>query len=92
LVGAGLKADGEGDDFALIKELIDPPKQLGDQCSAGVSRWETKVDISVRSLQLLLPKCWRVCLAKCHPRSEDDPSMGSHLYFDILRPFDQQLK
>lgn len=30
-VSAGLKADEEGDDFELIQELIDPPKQLGVQ-------------------------------------------------------------
>ena len=29
LVQAGLKADAEGDDFELIQELIEPPKQLG---------------------------------------------------------------
>lgn len=44
LVGAGLKADGEGDDFALIKELIDPPKktlrQLGKEGKLR-SSWST---------------------------------------------------
>eukprot|EP00438_Fugacium_kawagutii_P023969 Skav206659 [mRNA] locus=scaffold1933:595757:599793:+ [translate_table: standard] len=56
-VSAGLKADEEGDDFELIQELIDPPKQLGLQViashcksmtshgSPAVSNWRTGIDV-----------------------------------------------